>query len=126
MNTRETRLAVLDGSTSVDFAHELFPEATLIKVDDYGRAAELVKNNEASGLLTDYPVCLAVLKANPDAGFVSVLSLLTYEPIGIALPAHDSLFINWTENFLDRMAGTNGLEELGQRWFGKVKLTRSK
>jgi len=124
LNTQETRLAVLDGSTSVDVAHELFPDATLIKVDDYGRAADLVKRDEANGLLTDYPVCLAILKADPDAGFVSVFSLLTYEPIGIALPAEDALFINWTENFLDRMEGTNGLKELGERWFGKVKLVR--
>lgn len=122
LNTQKTRLAVLEGSTSADFAQELLPEATLIKVDDYGRAAELVKAGEADGLLTDYPVCLATLKANPDAGFVSVFSLLTYEPIGIALPANDAQFINWTENFLDRMNGTNGLEELGARWFGKVKL----
>jgi polar amino acid transport system substrate-binding protein len=124
LNTQETRLAVLDGSTSVDFAHQLLPEATLIKVDDYERAAELVQAGEADGLLTDYPVCLATLKAHPDSGFVSVLSLLTYEPIGIALPANDAQFINWTENFLDRMDGTNGLEELAVRWFGKVKLTR--
>jgi ABC-type amino acid transport substrate-binding protein len=124
LNTRDTRLVVLDGSTSADFARELFPEATLIKVSDYERGAELVKNDEASGLLTDFPICTAVLKANPDAGFVSVFSLLTYEPIGIALPAGDPLFVNWTQNFLDRMEGTNGLKQLGARWFGKAKLVR--
>lgn len=126
LNVKETRLAVLGGSTSADFARELFPEATLLEVDDYARAATLVRNDEASGLLTDYPVCLAILKANPDAGFVSVFSLLTYEPIGIALPADDALFINWTENFLERMAGTSGFEELGKRWFDTVELTRRK
>lgn len=124
LNIQETRLAVLNGSTSVDVARELFPEATLLKVDDFGRAAELVKNDEANGLLTDYPVCLAMVKDNPGAGFISVFSLLTYEPIGIALPADDALFINWTENFLERMEETNGLKELGARWFGQVKLVR--
>ena len=124
LNTQDTRLAVLDGSTSVDFARELLPDATLIKVDDYDRAAELVKAGEADGMLTDYPVCLATLKAHPGAGFVSVFSLLTYEPIGIALPANDAQFINWTENFLDRMHGTKGIEELGKRWFGTTKLVR--
>jgi polar amino acid transport system substrate-binding protein len=124
LNTSEMRLAVLEGSTSADFARELFPEATMIKVSDYERGAELVKNDEASGLLTDFPICTAVLKAHPDAGFVSVFSLLTYEPIGIALPAGDPLFINWTQNFLDRMNGTNGLKQLAARWFGKAKLAR--
>ena len=124
LNTSGTRLVVLDGSTSADFARELLPEATLIKVNDYERGAELVKNDEAGGLLTDFPICTAVLKANPDAGFVSVFSLLTYEPIGIALPAEDPLFINWTQNFLDRMEGTNGLQQLGKRWFGQARLVR--
>ena len=28
--------------------------------------------------------------------FVSLFSLLSYEPIGIALPGNDPLFVNWT------------------------------
>ena len=124
LNTPDTRLAVLAGSTSEDFARELFPEATVIEVEDYVRGAELVKGDEASGLLTDYPICLATLKNNPEAGFVSVFSLLTYEPIGIALPANDAQFINWTENFLERMDGTSGLKELSRRWFGAIELAR--
>ena len=125
LNIADTRLVVLKGSTSVDFARELFSEATLIKVDDYAVAAELVRKDEARGLLTDFPVCLALIQANPDAGFVSVFSPLTYEPIGIALPAGDAHLINWMENFLDRMDGTKGLRELAARWFGKkAKLIR--
>ncbi len=124
LNTADTRLAVLADSTSEDFASELLPEATLIRVQDYGKAAELVASDQASGMLTDYPICLATLKSNPDAGFVSVFSLLTYEPIGIALPANDAQFINWTENFLERMDGTNGLAELSRRWFGDSELVR--
>jgi polar amino acid transport system substrate-binding protein len=124
LNTADTRLAVLSDSTSEDFASELLPEATLIRVQDYGKAAELVASDQASGMLTDYPICLATLKSNPDAGFVSVFSLLTYEPIGIALPANDAQFVNWTENFLERMDGTNGLAELSRRWFGDSELAR--
>jgi polar amino acid transport system substrate-binding protein len=124
LNTPETRLAVLGGSTSEDFAHELFPNATLLQVADYVQAADLVKSDKASGMLTDYPICVATLKSNPDAGFVSVFSLLTYEPIGIALPPNDAQFINWTENFLDRLTGTNGIKELSARWFGKTRLKR--
>lgn len=124
LNTPATRLAVLAGSTSEDFARQLFPEATVIQVQDYAKAAQLVIEDSADGMLTDYPICLATLRDHPDAGFVSLSSLLTYEPIGIALPAGDAQFINWTENFLDRMRGTNGIEEFGRRWFGKLKLVR--
>lgn len=124
LNTPETRLAVLKSSTSEDFARELFPNVTLVPIESYASAAKLVADGEASGLLTDYPICLSTLKQNPDAGFVSLFSLLTYEPIGIALPPGDAQFINWTENFLRRLDGTDTLKALSQRWFGRSELGR--
>ena len=78
LNTAATRLAALKGSTSADFARELFPEATLVAVDDYVEAADLVSADKVSGLLTDYPICMATLKNNPEAGFVSVFSLSSF------------------------------------------------
>jgi len=124
LNTSETRIAVLAGSTSERFVRELFPAATVMTIEDYAKGADMVLKDSADGMLTDYPICLATLKSHPDAGLVSVFSLLTYEPIGIALPAGDAQFINWTQNFLERMDGTNGLEEFGRRWFGKAELVR--
>ena len=84
----------------------------------------MVKDDKVGGMLTDYPICMATLKTNPEAGFVSLFSLLTYEPIGIALPANDAQFINWTNNFLDRLDGTDTLKGLGKRWFGAVNVKR--
>ncbi len=124
LNTPETRLATMKASTSETFARQLFPNATVITVDSYAAATEMVTQGVASGLLTDYPICLATLKQNPDAGFVSLFSLLTYEPIGIALPPGDAQFINWTENFLKRLDGTDTLKGLSQRWFGRPGLAR--
>ena len=124
LNTAATTLAALKGSTSADFARELFPDATVVTVDDYVEAADMVKNDKVTGLLTDYPICMATLKNNPEAGFVSVFSLLTYEPIGIALPANDAQFINWTNNFLDRLDGTETLKGLGKLWFGDDMIKR--
>ena len=119
INVPATRIAVMEGSTSQRFAHILLPQATLVPVSGPLEGVEKVKSGAAGGLLTDYPICLFLLKSNPDAGFVSVLSLLTYEPIGIALPRGDTQYINWTRNFLDRLRGTGILKELGVRWFGR-------
>jgi len=119
INVPETRIAVMQGSTSQQFAGIMLPNATLIPVASPMEGVEMIKNDKAGGMLTDYPICLYMLARNSDAGFVSVLSLLTYEPIGIALPAGDSLYLNWTENFLKRLEGTGTLKELGQRWLGK-------
>ena len=124
LNTPATRLAALKGSTSEDFAKELFPQATIVTVEDYADAAGMLKDGKVGGLLTDYPICVATLKNNPDAGFVSLFSLLTYEPIGIALPANDAQFINWTNNFLQRLEGTDTLKGLSKLWFGEAGINR--
>ena len=124
LNVTDTRIAVLKGSTSEEFAQVLFSNATLVPVDDHAAGAELVKSDQAGGMLTDYPICLSTLAANPDAGFTSIFSLLSYEPIGIALPAGDPLLVNWTENFLQRMEATDTFKELSRRWFGKFEMPR--
>lgn len=120
LNSPDIRLAALKGSTSADFVKALLPEATMTLVDDYDDAVSLMNEDKIGGLMTDYPICLSMLERYPDAGFVSLFSLLSYEPIGIALPAGDSLYINWTENFLKRLAGMGAIDQLQVRWFGKA------
>jgi ABC-type amino acid transport substrate-binding protein len=80
----------------------------------------LITDNKVDGMLADLPICLSVQQRHPDAGFVSLFTLLDYEPIGIALPPGDAQFINWTENFLQRVQGVGLFDELSKRWFGKV------
>ena len=121
-NVENVKLAVLKGSTSEDVARELLTGVTVVTVDSFADAAQMVKNDEVGGVLTDYPICKATIMQNPDAGFVALFSLLTYEPIGIALPANDAQFINWTENFLRRLEGTDTLQALSERWFGSAAL----
>lgn len=118
LNTPDTRIAVMKGSTSEDFVKTLLPQATVLLTDSREAAIDLVKSDQAGGMLTDYPICMSTLKNNPEAGFVSLFSLLSYEPIGIALPGNDPLFVNWTENFLLRMEALGALDEIGKRWFG--------
>jgi polar amino acid transport system substrate-binding protein len=120
INVPQTRLAALAGSTSADFVKTLLPKATLTLVQSNEEGVGLITGNKVDGMLADYPVCLTILQRHPDAGFVSLFSLLDYEPIGIALPAGDTQFINWTENFLQRVQGVGLFEELSKRWFGKV------
>ena len=124
MNIPETSLVVLKDSTSEDVARQLYTHARVVTVNNLADAADMVKNDEVNGMLSDYPICMATLQANPDAGFVTLFSLLTYEPIGIALPANDAQFINWTQNFLHRLEGTDTLAGLSERWFGQVTLER--
>lgn len=124
LNTPDTKLAALKGSTSQDVVQRLYPRATLVSFESYADAIDQIKKDEVNGMLADYPVCAATLEAHPEAGFVSLLSLITYEPIGIALPANDSQILNWTENFLHRLEGTGTLQGLSEKWFGSMAISR--
>ncbi|MDJ0889607.1 MAG: transporter substrate-binding domain-containing protein [Gammaproteobacteria bacterium] len=117
INQGGVRLTALRGSTSEVFVEELAPKARFTPAQDYDEAVSLVLNDKVDAMIADYPICVVSLLRHKNAGLVSVVTTLIYEPIGIALPPGDTQFINWTENFLERMEETNQLEVLRRRWF---------
>lgn len=110
------RFAALKNSTSADLVKTLMPKATLIETADYQTAVGMVLNSQVDALVSDYHACVVALLQHPDAGLVSVITPFTYEPLGIALPAGDSLMINWMENFLNTMAASDELAKLKLKW----------
>lgn len=118
VNSPETTLAVLKGSTSQYFAEEVIPDATLIATDDYDGAVELVRNGKAHAMIADYPICLVSVYRYPDDGLLTVVTPLTYEPIGIAVPTNDPLLVNWLENFLNTLDVSGTLESITDYWLG--------
>jgi len=119
----DAKIAVVKGTTSENFVKELLPQAKLIPVVNVDKGTDMVAKGEVNAFLTDFPICLSVMKRYPDSGFQSVISLLTYEPIGIALPANDPLLINLAENFIDRAENVGLTQGLGLKWFGQARLT---
>jgi len=119
----DVNIAVVKGTTSENFVKELLPQAKCIQVENVEQGTNMVAKGEVNAFLTDFPICLSVMKRYPDSGFQSVVSLLTYEPIGIALPANDPLLINLAENFIDRAENVGLIQGLGLKWFGQAKLT---
>ncbi|MGH8549464.1 MAG: transporter substrate-binding domain-containing protein [Methylococcales bacterium] len=116
INRADIKLAVLKGSTSESFVKTLIPNAQTIASDNVNEVVDAVLKNRANALIADYPTCVVSMLRYPDQGLISVLSLLTQEPLGIALPG-DALFINWMDNFLHNMSATGHLEELKSKWF---------
>ena len=49
-----------------------------------------------------------------------MVTKLTYEPIGVGLPAGDPLLVNWMENFMGIAEKTGLLQELRGKWFQKT------
>lgn len=115
-------IAVVRGTTSENFVKELLPQSKQMPVENVDKGTSMVANGEAIAFLTDFPICLSVMKRYPDSGFQSVVSLLTYEPIGIALPANDPLLTNLARNFIDRAENVGLMQGLAAKWFGEARL----
>jgi len=113
----DVTLTTLNGSTSQYFVEDLIPRAKLVTAEDYDKAVAMVLRGEADAMMADYPICVVSVYRYPDAGLISLITPLTYEPIGIALPANDAHMINFLENFLFSLEGSGGLEDLKKKWF---------
>ena len=120
IDAKKTKLVALKGSTSQAFVEEAIPGATLVTADDYDEAVKMVLEDKVHAMVADYPICVVSVYRYPDKGLLSVVTTLTYEPIGVGMPAGDPLLVNWVENFM-RITGETGLlDELKEKWFQKT------
>lgn len=118
MNAAENlTLTALGGSTSEEFIKQMIPKAKRLTGTDYDSALQYVLQGDADAMIADYPYCLVAHVRHPEAGLLSVITRLTYEPIGIALPANDPLLLNFVQNTLEGLAVTGRLDQLRERWF---------
>ncbi len=117
INSPNTRLVALKGSTSQFFVDKLLSKTQLTTAASYDEAVKMVIDDKVHALVADYPICVVSLLRYPDADLLSLITPLTYEPIGIALPGNDPLLINWLENFLGSLEGSGRIEMLEERWF---------
>lgn len=118
LNNPELTFAALDGSTSQYFVQMLMPKAKLVTVKDYDQGVALVLDNKVTAFVADYPICVISTFRYPDQGLAYVTTPLTYEPIGIAVPAGDPQLINWLQNFLNALQGSGELTAFKELWFG--------
>jgi polar amino acid transport system substrate-binding protein len=118
-NNPGTKIVALRGSTSQAFAEKFLDKTTLFTTGTYDEAVDMVLKDKVHAMIADYPICVVSVFRYPDAGLLSVVTQLTYEPIGIALPANDPLLINWTQNTLNNIEGSGQLDDLKLKWFAE-------
>jgi polar amino acid transport system substrate-binding protein len=118
-NNPNTKIVALRGSTSQAFAEAFLDKTTLFTTGNYDEAVDMVLQDKAHAMIADYPICVVSVFRYPDAGLLSVVTQLTYEPIGIAIPANDPLLMNWTRNTLNNIEGSGILDELKLKWFSE-------
>jgi polar amino acid transport system substrate-binding protein len=120
IDAKNTKLVALKGSTSQSFVEKAIPDATLVTAGDYDEAVKMVLEDKVHAMVADYPICVVSVFRYPDQGLLSVVTTLTYEPIGVGVQAGDPLLINWVENFMGIAGETGLLQELKEKWFGKA------
>lgn len=119
VNSPNTTLAVLKGSTSERFVKNVIPRANRIATVDHDQAVQAVIKGEAQAMVADFTFCVVSAAKNPGQGLLPLVAPLTYEPIGIALPPNDPLLTNWVQNFLSAAQGSGDLAKLKLYWFGQ-------
>ena len=116
INDPSVSLVALDASTSARFVEMVLPKTKLTTVDSYDAAVKFVLGDKADALVADYPICVLSVLRFPEAGLATLLTPLTIEPIGIALPPNDMLLLNLVQNYLGALQSTGVLESLRQKW----------
>lgn len=117
INNPDKVLAALKGSTSQRFVERVFPKAQLILTDDYDQAVAMVRDDKVQAMVADYPICQVSVFRYPDAKLATLKNPISYEPLGIALPAGDPLLVNLVQNMLSTLEKSGELELLMQKWF---------
>ena len=117
IDAKNTRLVALKGSTSQAFVEKAIPDATLLTANDYDEAVKMVLEDKVHAMVADYPICVVSVFRYPNQGLLSVVTTLTYEPIGVGVPAGDPLLVNWVENFMGMAEETGLLQEFKEKWF---------
>jgi len=120
IDAKKTKLVALKGSTSQAFVETALPDATLVTAKDYDEAVDMVLQDKVHAMVADYPICVVSVFRYPDKGLLSVVTTLTYEPIGVGVPAGDPLLVNWVENFMGIAQKTGLLEAIKEKWFLKT------
>ena len=117
INNPDKVLVTLKGSTSQLFVERVFPKAKLVLTDDYDQAVAMVRDDKAHAMVADYPICQVSVFRYPDAKLATLKNPISYEPLGIALPAGDPLLVNLVQNMLSTLEKSGELELLMQKWF---------
>ena len=118
-NNPNTKIVTLKDSTSQAFAEAFLDKTTLFTTGNYDEAVDMVLQDKVHAMIADYPICVVSVFRYPEAGLLSIITQLTYEPIGIAIPANDPLLMNWTRNTLNNIEGSGILDELKLKWFAR-------
>lgn len=119
VNSPQYTFVALKGSTSEAVIVKGAPQAKHLTAATQNDAIQMVIDGRADAMIADLPICVVAVYRHPAAGLVSVVTPITYEPIGIAVPKGDPHLLNWLGNFLQGLEKAGYLHDLKQKWFAQ-------
>lgn len=99
-------LAVVDNSSSLEYANKHYPEAKLIKTKNLIDSREALFNGDVDGLLADYEICEVFSfdkRNNGEYNFKRIGDVNDKEFISIAVTPGDALFFNTIDNLIQKI-----------------------
>lgn len=105
VNKKEVTLAVTAGTTSEQFVKEIYPDVTLVSVDNISQAVTDLNNGKIDGLVTDFETAelISFVYAGQGYLFQNLSRKETKEFISPMVSANDALFINLISNYIERV-----------------------
>jgi polar amino acid transport system substrate-binding protein len=88
-----------------------------VPTPDYDSGVRMVLEDRVDALVADFPVCNLSVQRHLDVDLFTVATPFTAEPLGIALPGDDPLFVNLLQNYLVTLENTGMLTQIKARWF---------
>lgn len=116
INKPELKLAALSGSTSQKFIETNLPHAKLVKVKNYDKGVQMVRDGKVDAMVADMPICVLSVMRYPDEGLLTLNQPMTIEPVGIAVSADDAQFQNLVESYLDAFEKIGMMNALRKKW----------
>ena len=117
LDKKEFKVTALEGSTSERFVKIQMPRAIYKPAADYDAGVQMVIDGSVDAMIADHPICVVSVARYPQHDLFTIVSPFTYEPLGIALPARDPLFVNLVDNLLNSVEGSGALERAIRYWF---------
>lgn len=118
INNPDKSLVALKGSTSQLFAERIFPKAKLTLSEDYDQGINMVREGKVQAMVADMPICQLATYRYPEADLATLRNPISYEPLGIAVPPNDPLFVNWLQNLLHTLEKDGTMKMMMEKWFG--------
>lgn len=117
LDSEVSSVVALKGGTSQTLAEIVLQKPKLVWVDSADEGVQMVRRGEVDAMIADSPIAQFALLRYPDAGLALVEIDNSEDPVGIALPVDDVVFLNLVENYLANLEEIDLLPRLREHWF---------